>query len=279
MEESKLINENLAKRIKELDKMLSEAGKLTSQLTRYPSYALQPTAPNITITRFDLIRVDDKNFIIVALLSDKEVKNRLVNLPVSISEEKLTKLATMFNASFTGKTEEKITPGLISATERAVSDDVGFVAVLAGFAIEVLSETKMRFPYVTGATNLLQYPEYRDTERAQRLLNYLSDEGEFLKLPVPEDDDAVKIIIGPENVAEQLRDSSVVVVRFDAGDNMHGLIGVVGPTRMDYSKVTAKLSMIARGLGKALSGANLNIGKHLIKGEQMNEQTEEKEPT
>jgi heat-inducible transcriptional repressor len=65
----------------------------------------------------------------------------------------------------------------------------------------------------------------------------------------------MKITIGPENLAEELRDSSVVVARYDAGDDMQGLIGVVGPTRMDYSKVAARLSYIARGLSWLLSGS------------------------
>lgn len=279
LEESRLINANMEKRMKELSKVLSEAGKLTSQLTRYPSYTLQPAQPDIIIIRFELIRVDEKTFIIVVLLSDKEVKNRLITLPTAIPPEMLIKLATMFNASFTGKTESQITTGLIYATERASGDNIGLVAVIAGFVIEILSETTLRQPYVSGATNLLQYPEYKDTERAQRVLNYLADEGELLKLPGTDGGDGIKIFIGPENVAEELKDSSVVVVSYDAGDNMHGLIGVVGPTRMDYSKVAAKLSMIAAGLGRAFSSGSLspNIETHSIKGVELNEQTKEKE--
>lgn len=276
MEESRLVRDNLEKKIKELDKMISEAGKLTSQLTRYPSYALQPALSDMAITRFELIRINNNTFIIVALLSNKEVKNRLVTLPVDITAEKLTKLGTLFNASFTLRTNDQITAELISATERAANDDIGLVAVIAGFAIEILSDVGVRRPYVSGTTNLFEHPEFRDSVRAQRVLNYLSDEGELLKLPGP-DDDSIKIIIGPENVADELKDSSVVVASYDAGDNMYGLIGVVGPTRMDYSKVAAKLSMIAQGLSRALSGGMLSVNevKNIsLKGDELNEQTE-----
>ena len=66
--------------------------------------------------------------------------------------------------------------------------------------------------------------------------------------------DEVKVLIGPENVAEELKDSSVIVASYDAGDNMKGLIGVVGPTRMDYSSVAAKLKMLADGLSRRFGG-------------------------
>ena len=58
----------------------------------------------------------------------------------------------------------------------------------------------------------------------------------------------MKILIGPENVSEALQNTSVVVASYDIGDDMRGLIGVVGPTRMDYASVAARLAGFADGL-------------------------------
>jgi heat-inducible transcriptional repressor len=254
--ETEIINKALKGRIQQLDKLLSDAGRLTSQLTSYPAYALAASVSIVIIVRFDLIYIDTGSFIIVVLLSNKTVKNKLVYLPFPIDRSVLNKLQTLFNASFTNITEEKITATLISATERAANDMAGLTAVIAAYAIEILTETKARETHITGASNLFEYPEYRDVDKAQRLLRYLSDENEIVRLPVPEDNGGMKITIGPENLAEELRDSSVIVARYDAGDDMQGLIGVVGPTRMDYSKVAARLSYIARGLSWLLSGSD-----------------------
>ncbi len=255
VEESQAINQALSVRIQQLDKILADAGRLTSQLTSYPAYALASSAGAVTIMRFDIIYVNPDSFIIVVMLSNKTVKNKLVNLPFQVEQSLLTKLTTLFNASFTNITEELITPALIKSTERAVDDRDGITAVIAGFAIEVLYEAKTHETHMTGASNLFEYPEYRDIDKAQRLLRYLSDNNELARLPAPEGATEMKITIGPENLAEELRDSSVVVARYTAGDDMQGLIGVVGPTRMDYSKVAARLSYIARGLSWLLSGS------------------------
>lgn len=253
LEETEAINTALKTRIQQLDRILAEAGRLTSQLTSYPAYALAAVNSGITITRFDIIYIDANTFIIVVMLSNKTVKNKLVHLPQAVEQESLKKIGTLFNASFTNITEDKITPWLIASTERAANDLTGIVAVIAGFSIELLYETKLRETHITGASNLFEYPEYRDIDKAQRLLRYLSDGSELIRLPAPDDSDGLKITIGPENLAEELRDSSVIVVRYDAGDDLQGLIGVVGPTRMDYSKVAARLTYIARGLGWILS--------------------------
>jgi heat-inducible transcriptional repressor len=220
LEETETINRALKSRIQQLDKLLSDVGRLTSQLTSYPVYALSAPNSTPTISRFDIIHVDPNTFIIVVMMNNKSVKNKLVALPFPVEPGILTKLATLFNASFTSITEDRITADLISATERAVGDEQGLVAVIAGFAIELLYETKARETHVVGTSNLLEYPEYRDVEKAQRLLRYLSDENELKKLPIPDNGGGMKITIGPENLAEELRDSSVIVARYDAGDNM-----------------------------------------------------------
>jgi len=236
--------------------LLDEVGNLTSRLTTYPAYAIASSTGIISIARFDFIIVDSFTFIIVALLSNDTVKNKLVHLTSPYDPRVFAKLPTIFNASFTGIPEERVTPTLITATERALGDTTGIVATAAGFVIELLVEAKAVGARVAGAVNLLDHPEYHNIDKAQRIIRYLSDVNELARLPSPDVAGEVKITIGPENLAEQLKDSSVVAVKYDAGGDMQGLIGVVGPTRMDYSKVATHLSYIAQGLSLLLSGTS-----------------------
>ena len=77
---------------------------------------------------------------------------------------------------------------------------------------------------------------------------FLSDSKE--NLPVSTNGAAMQILIGPENVSDALKDSSVVIASYDIGENMRGLVGVVGPTRMDYATVAARLSYFAESLSR-----------------------------
>jgi len=123
------------------------------------------------------------------------------------------------------------------------------------------AEAKTVGTRVSGAINLLSHPEYRDVDKAQRIIRYLSDEKELARLPSPDTAGELKITIGPENLADELRDSSVMAIKYDAGSDMQGLIGVVGPTRMDYSKVAAHLSYMAQGLSWLLGGLSSDFLK------------------
>ena len=267
-QETEAINARLNEKMEQLDRLMTDAGKLAGQLTGYP--ALTMSAPrNVVIKRFDLIYIDSNTFIIVLLLGNNTVKNKLIHLPFSVDQGQIQKLSALFNAGFTGLREEEITPVLISATERAARDTMGLTSVIAAFAIETLSQSMEGQAFVTGESSLLQQPEFRDPDKAHRVISYLSDSSHLMRLPGDTRDNGVRVIIGPENLAEELRDSSVVMASYDAGEGQRGLIGVVGPLRMDYSAVAAKLQYIAEGLSRLLGAGEVpaGFGKMILKGD------------
>ena len=275
LEETEEMNRRLNQKLQELDNTISDVSRLASQLTDYPALALTVQSA-VTVRRFDLIYVDANTFIIVLTLSSSVAKSKLVHLPVSVDQNMVQRLSSLFNSSFTGIEEDQITPLLINTTERAADDTMGLTSVIAAFVIETLTEANTPTAYVSGENRLLNQPEFRDPDKAHRLMSYLSGGGYILP-PAEglESSGEVRVLIGPENVAEELKDSSVIVASYDAGDNTRGLIGVVGPTRMDYSAVAAKLSFLAAGLSRRLSGGSAPPeGMHnklIIKGDDPNE--------
>ena len=274
-EETEAINDRLSHRNERPEQLMGDAGRLVGQLTGYPAVALSgPRA--VTVTRFDLIYVDANTFIIVLLLSNSTVRNKLVKLPFSVDGSLINRLSALFNAGFTNLSEQEITPVLISATERAARDNLGLTSIVAAFVIEVLSTDSSGEAMITGESSLLQHPEFRDPDKAHRVISYLSDSQHLMSLPattVNGGSSKVRMIIGPENLAEELKDSSVIMAEYDAGEGQRGLIGVVGPTRMDYSAVAAKLSYVAEGLSRLLGSGEhpAGFGKMILKGDTIDE--------
>ncbi len=252
LEETRQINDALHLKMRELDKVIDQAGRMVSQLTNYPAFALAGNPKRPTIKRFDLILVDSASFIAVVMTDGNLVKNKLFRLPTDLSEPQLQLLTTLLNTAFVGKTLDQLTPELMRVAEHAAGGSYGLISLVVSFAMEVLDSLENSAVYTAGTSHILDHPEYQDVGKAQKLMAYLSEEqtiAQSLALPALNDDGA-KILIGPENVAEELKDSSVVLASYDIGDGMKGVIGVVGPTRMDYAKVAAKLSYVADGLSK-----------------------------
>ena len=122
------------------------------------------------------------------------------------------------------------------------------------YASAVIDQSGRNQVFAAGQTQLLRQPEFQDPIRADGLMSLLTDQR--AELPVLDADTPMQILIGPENVNEALKDASVVVASYDIGDNMRGLIGVVGPTRMDYAAVAARLSYFAESLTKMFGKNN-----------------------
>ena len=239
---------------------LMEEHKLSLQETQRIAFALSPGMSRVTIRRFDLLMVEHNAFIIVVMTDSNIVRNRLIRLPSDLTEAQLQMLNTLLNTTFTGLTLEEITPELMRVAQHAAGEAYGLISLVVSFAIEVLESLEQRTVHTSGLAHLLELPEYRSLERAQPLLSYLSEDADPARFPVPKDD-PMKILIGPENVADALKDTSVVVASYDIGDGMRGVIGVVGPTRMDYAKITARLSYLAEGLSRLFGQGELPEGR------------------
>ncbi len=262
LEETKQINDALHLKMQELDKVIDQAGRMVSQLTNYPAFALAGNARRVTIRRFDLIMVDSQSFIVVVMTDNNVVKNKLIHLPTDLSEPQLQLLTTLLNTSFAGKALEELTPELMRVAEHAAGSSYGLISLVVSFAMEVLEDLENSAVYTAGTSHILDHPEYQDVGKAQKLMSYLSQEQSLAQSLALSSlgDDNTKILIGPENVADELKDTSVVLASYDIGDGLKGVIGVVGPTRMDYGKVAAKLSYVADGLSKLFGQTELPPG-------------------
>ena len=269
VDETQSLNQTMQVRLQEFDTALAQVGKLISKLTNLPAYALTARTGAVTVKHFEILMAEAHSFILVLMLSGDVIKNKHIKLPLDVDEQDLKLLSAVLNASLTELPPEEITPDLLARITRSAGSAASLVPIILDYTVEVLREQRERGFYMTGQTRLLSQPEYRDVDKAEALLDGL-DEKMLSNLPATlEQNTPVQIMVGPENVAQGLKDTSVVMTRFDIGDGMQGLIGVVGPTRMDYAQITARLSYFAEGLGRM-------FGKNELPPDSEEHQQEEK---
>lgn len=247
-QETESINRALQMKLQELDRILSRAGQVVSHFTQYPVYALAAGKKQFSVARFDLLRVDEQSFIAVVMTDDGRVKSKLLYTQVPVDMSQLPVLAALLNKDFVGQTPEEMGKRLMVAAGKVPALLFMVLSLTVEYAGEVLEEIQHRMVYTAGANRILDLPEYQDVGKAGALMRFLGEED--AALPVPEDNAPMQILIGPENVEKALQNSSVVVASYDIGEDMRGLIGVVGPTRMDYATVAARLAYFADGLGR-----------------------------
>ena len=250
LDETRSINASLEEKMQRVDKVVEKVAKLVSQATDLPAISMASRHGSITVKRFDLIQAGSGSFILVIMLSTDEVVNKLIKLPLNVTENDLKLLSALLNATMAELPAEEFTPSLLERVMRSAGAAASLVPVIVEFVGDTLRRTQDTNMVVTGQMRLLGQPEYRDVDKAQKLLSSLDEEA-LSNLPaVMQNANGTRVLVGPENVAEELKDTSVVMTKFDIGDGLQGMIGVVGPTRMDYAKVTARLSYFAESLSK-----------------------------
>ncbi len=264
IQETQRINDALNLRMEELDRVIDRAGKVLSQLSDYPVFTAAAPKKRITVKRFDLLMVEENAFIAVVMTDNSVVKNKLIRMPEQLSDTQLQLLSTVLNSSFVGLSLEEMEETLDKMETRSAPGAFQLISMVVQFAMEVLNQQSGQTIHTAGITHLLEHPEYRSLDKAKPLMNYLSETEEQGKSNLPvtlTEGQNMNILIGPENINEALKDTSVVMASYDIGDNMRGVIGVVGPTRMDYAKVTARLSYFADSLTRMFGKGELPPGE------------------
>ena len=250
IDETHSINAAIEEKMQRVDKMVEKMAKLVSQATELPAISVAERRGGATVKRFDLIMAGSGSFILVIMLSTDEVVNKLIKLPIPLEESDLKLLGALLNATMTDLSAEEFTANLLERVMSSAGAAAMLVPVIVEFTTDTLNRQQSTNMAVAGQVRLLNQPEYRDIDKAQRMLTSL-DEDSLVGLPaVMQGANGTKVLVGPENVSKELKDTSVVMTKFDIGDGLQGMIGVVGPTRMDYAKVTARLSYFAESLSK-----------------------------
>ena len=250
MDETQYINLAIEQRMQQVDKLVERVARLVSQATDLPAISVASHRGGATVKRFELILASQGSVILVVMLPNDEVVNKLIKRPLAVTDEDLKILSAVLNATMTELDAEEFTQSLMERVMQSAGAAACLVPVVLEFTVETLNKQASTNMAVAGQMRLLGQPEYRDVDKAQRVLTSLDEEA-LANLPaVMQNQNGTKVLVGPEHVAQELKDTSVVMTKFDIGDGMQGMIGVVGPTRMDYAKVTARLSYFAESLSK-----------------------------
>ena len=242
-EDGNALQNTVLTKVRELDHLIQEAGKLLTSLTNYASVAITPAMTQIAIRRFEIIAVDKMNFVIVVVTDSGTVKNKMVRTVAEVSKDEAELLTYVLNQTLTGLPLSSITAERFDIVRRAAGL-TALLAPVAEYIAELITELSDQ--------KVLRFPEYRDTKKAQTLLDYMEDDSKHL-LPATRKIDGIQFFIGPENGENPLSETSAIYAKYDIGKIGQGAIGIVGPTRMDYAKLSAQLSRFAKGLNKLIA--------------------------
>ncbi len=239
----------------EVDKVLKEACVLLSELTNLTCIVETPSMKRSRIISIQLMTIDPFNLIAVIVTDSGVIKNHRIKVSHMPSSNELSRINEVLNNKLKNLTIEAINLEVINDIKRELSgfDDL-FNAILPALYESLNSSTNSEL-LVEGTTNLFNYAEYNDIEKVKEMLQLISNKECIIELLEPSGDITIKI--GDENYIPEAKDCSVITAEYCLGGRPIGNIGLIGPQRINYSKVISIMAQVIKELNKSLKGQGL----------------------
>lgn len=242
-----------------VEQAIGEAVTHLSGLTRTAAVVLTPKA-NARLKHIEFVRLEPERALAVLVAEDGQVENRVLPLPPGVPSSALTEASNFLNARIRGRTlaEARGEIEQVLTQQRAELDELTQKIIAAGLASWSGGDSDARQLIVRGHANLLgDLHALADLERVRSLFDDLETKrGVVDLLGRAERAEGVRIFIGSENNLFSLSGSSTIVSPYrDSAGQIVGVLGVIGPTRLNYARVVPMVDYTARVVGRLLGGA------------------------
>lgn len=234
----------------EVDKIVKQACSLLSELTNLTSVVQKPSVRSSYLKSIQLLAIDSHNLVSVIVADNGVIKNHRIRVNNMPTAETIQMINLVLNSRLRNLTIEEINLEVINNLKKELG---GFDEVFNGILpalYETLKETTNNEVFVEGANNIFNYPEYNNIEKAKEILSLINDKENLLELIEPGND--ITIRIGEENDFPEAKDCSIISAVYSLDGRPIGRIGLIGPKRINYSKVVAIMNQVMKELNKSL---------------------------
>ncbi len=237
-----------------MERILQQMAKVLADNTNYAAMITAPSYHRNKVKFLQLSQVDEEQLLAVIVMEGNLVRNKMIATEEPLESETLLKLNILLNTSLNGLSLEQINIGTIAKLKEQAGIHSDIVSHVLDALAESFQEEEELEVYTSGTTNILKYPELRDSDKASELLGAFEEKQQLLSLvsgAFPDSGETgIQVYIGEEAPIRNMRDCSVVTATYQLGEGMQGTIGIIGPKRMDYENVVDNLKTLKMYLDK-----------------------------
>lgn len=235
----------------EIDKIIKQTTALLSELTQLTCIVKTPSVSKSYIKYIQLVNIDSTNVLLVIITDNGIIKNNVIRVGKNVGADVLAKLSKILSARLINLNCEQINLEVINNLRIDLAGYEDIFNATIPVLYESLSSSDNLEVFAEGTTNIFNYPEYKDIEKARHFLSLLDNKNKLVGLL--SNNSGISVKIGNENFIEGAEDCSVVSAIYSLNDRPIGELGVIGPTRMPYSKVISILANVVRELNFILT--------------------------
>ena len=249
-EETEFINRCFDRRLAQVDDLSMRIAKALSSMTHYTTAVMTRTPRNEQVlSHLQLVLVADRRVLLILVTRSGTVKQSVLELGSPVAQDELYTVSRILSSRLEGLRLSELPGALMQLAGSGETDEI--VRAMAEQQ-PAESQSDIVALAIGGRSNLLNFPEYSDVDKAKALLSVLETREKVVSLLDHQGEMEISVRIGPETGLEETRDCSIVTASYRLSDGRVNTIGLIGPTRMQYGKVLSVLSQVGRSLGTIL---------------------------
>ncbi len=246
LEEIKYIQSKLETRVNEIEELTKIATNTLSEVTHYTSVAIGPRTNLQNIEEVKFVLLGTRMLMAVILTDTGIIKETIIKFDEDITEDQVNTLNFIFNNKLKGKPIEEIDKPLEEYIFSEMNYSLNVIKPIMQQLDKVINEEAK--VYLEGTNKVFELPEFKSLEVAKNFVNLIDTKQVMLDLLNTGFAKDINVYIGDENENEQLKDFSIITFKHKYQDKDLGTIGIIGPKRMDYSKVISVMKYISKKL-------------------------------
>lgn len=230
----------LSRHIKEKSKIFKESAKIISEVTECITATMITDYMDCSVKSIDVIKISGNSYVLVFVFDNGKVINTVFDSKTELSDELLQDLIFYLKKYLINVKVTDLNDRLEYLKLTFVSK-IPFITDITNLIGNEISKTEKSNIELEGISNIFNFPEYRDLNKAKELIHFLENKNELEDLFLSYNGDEIYVSIGRENNKDFLNENTIVATSYDLGDGSKGKIAVIGPTRMDYEKIISTL--------------------------------------
>jgi heat-inducible transcriptional repressor len=246
------INSIFAERIFELEKIVQKSAKILSEMTNYTSIVLGPAVKDNKLKKLQIVPLNQDTAIAIIVTDTGHVENRMFHFPTSVDPSDVEKMVNILNERLAGVPLTNLHSKIYKEIAVLLRQHISSYDILLNTISDTLNMPANEKVFFGGKTNILSQPEFNDVDKIRSLMNMIEQEDRIYQL-IRKNPAGIHIKIGTENDNSAMDNCSLITATYSMGAEKLGTIAVLGPTRMEYSRVISLIQLISADLSKVLT--------------------------
>ena len=259
-DEIKAIRSHMSGRIDEVESVIKQTAQTLSSVTNYTAMVLPPMLSSTRLKHMQLLPLHEGRALLVVITNNGFAKDAVIRIPDDMRYEELERISNMLTKRYVNCRMDELGERIVREVGEELFERRKFLNMMVEAIERKVSPTAVSVE-LSGATNMLHYPEYSDVNKAKTFLTAVEGRDTLYRMLKKASQLEFSITIGAENESESLKDCSIVTATYRVGGEPVGSFGIIGPTRMQYGKVISVLEFMRMSLGEIL-GNLLEEEKH-----------------